>query len=213
MASNNFKRALTPAECTLIEENLTIFDLPNISQTSEEGQRVLLRPKEYPIRKVLEPLIITQTFPRQEFPLLKVLCGKSEVQRTLKARTFLKEPKDNHPKTPSKTRSLSRALTARPPNLSSSTNLLPKKYDHLHSQHQPSSVLLSSRGRSQVKVQALGQSMKVHEHSALRLKNIETRYFCSDNAKEGGGIVSHRVGKTPVRTASKGKSQPGAVRT
>ena len=73
MASHNFKRALTPAECILIEENLTIFDLPNISQTSEEGQRVLLRPKEYPIRKVLEPLIITQTFPRQEFPLREVL--------------------------------------------------------------------------------------------------------------------------------------------
>ena len=79
MALHNFKRALTPADCTLIEENLTIFDLPNLSPTSEECQRVLLRPKEYPVRKVLEPLIITQTIPRYELPLSQVLSESLEV--------------------------------------------------------------------------------------------------------------------------------------
>jgi hypothetical protein len=77
MALHNFKRALTPADCTLIEENLTIFDL--LSQTSEECQRVLLRPKEYPVRKVLEPLIITQTVPRYELPMRQVLSEPLEV--------------------------------------------------------------------------------------------------------------------------------------
>ena len=205
MASHSFKRALTPADCTLIEEDLTIFDLPNLSQTSEECQRVLLRPKEYPIRKVLEPLIITQTTPRYELPLRQVLSEPLEVQRTLKAREFQKLLKHKQPKTPRKAKSLTRALSSRHPILSSSTSLLPKKFDHLHSQQLPSSLLLSSGGRSQVKVQALGQSMKVQEHSALRLKNIENRYFCSDNVQVGV-LASHRAVKALVRSASKGKS-------
>ena len=37
--------------------------------------------------------------------------------------------------------------------------------------------MVSRNAHSQVKMQAIGQSMKVNEAQSLRLKNIENRYF------------------------------------
>lgn len=67
MAYLHFKQ-LTAAAADINEDQLTIFDIPNLSQVSEElpPPRVLLKPKVYPTRKVLEPLIMTSLTPKGE---------------------------------------------------------------------------------------------------------------------------------------------------
>ena len=82
--SNLLKRTLTPDDCTLIVDDAhTIFDLPSTSMLSEDlaYQRVLLRPKVYPPRKVLEPLIMVTTPTIEE---VKPFAGPIvKIERTL----------------------------------------------------------------------------------------------------------------------------------